>query len=479
MTYDLMIIGAGPAGASAAIEAADLGLRTLILDEQAAAGGQVWRAPSAGMTNTHDRDGDALRVRLRASDATCAFGRRIWLVERGFTVSALGPAGSETFDAPTLIVAAGAQERHIPVPGWTRPCVIGLAAATILLKSQRLLPGRRVVVAGVGPLLPLVATEILHGGGTIAAVIDANRRRDWFASPAALLARPDLAARGAGWLARLKLAGVPVLSGHVICRIEAAGIDGAGVEHDGTVARVVACPVGPDLVPRGGPERVFDCDAVCYGFGLQPATEITRLLGAAHGYQPARGGWAPITTTDQATSIPRLYACGDGAGVLGVAAAPLQGRIAAIAAARDCGRLSPAGAASRLAPLLGQLRRSARFGTAMTALTAPRPGVANVISAETIVCRCERLPRSELDVAIAQGAVTLNDLKAATRCGMGPCGGRSCEDAAALLIAARTGRTPEAIGQATARPPLRPVPLQAMAGAFDFDSLPMTEPAPL
>ncbi len=469
MTHDLIIIGAGPAGASAAIEAAGLGLRTFILDEQDAAGGQVWRAPSAALTGAPNTGGEALRARLQASGATCAFGRRVWLVARGFTVSALGPDGPETTDAAALIVATGAQERHAPVPGWTLPGVIGLAAATILLKSQRVLPGRRVVVAGVGPLLPLVAAGILNGGGTVAAVIDANRRRDWFTSPAALLSRPVLAVQGAGWFARLVLAGVPVLSGHAIRRIEGAN----------AVARIVSGPVGADFAPRNGPERAFDCDAVCYGFGLRPATEITRLLCAAHRYQPTLGGWLPVTSAEQATSIPCLYACGDGAGVLGVAAAPLRGRIAAIAAARDLGRLTTSEAAARLAPLHRQLRRAARFGGAMTALTAQRDGIAAAISTDAIVCRCERLPRSELDLAIAQGAVTLNDLKSATRCGMGPCGGRSCEDVAALLIATQTGRSREAIGQATGRPPLRPMPLQALAGAFDFDALPMSEPAPL
>jgi thioredoxin reductase/bacterioferritin-associated ferredoxin len=469
MTHDLIIIGAGPAGASAAIEAARLGLRTLVVDEQVEAGGQVWRAPSAALANLPDDDGAKLRARLRASGAECAFGRLVWSVEPGFSIGSLGPEGPETFIAPALIVATGAQERHVPVPGWTLPGVIGLAAATILLKSQRMLPGRRVVVAGVGPLLPLVAAEILRGGGAVAAVIDANRRRDWLRSPAALLSRPALAARGAGWFARLARARVPILSGHMIRRIEG----------DGEVTRVTAGPVDTEWTPTNGPQRSFDSDAVCYGFGLQPAIGITRLLGATHGYQPALGGWVPITTPDQATSVTRLYACGDGASVLGVAAAPLRGRIAAIAAARDVGRLQPTEATTLLAPLHRQLRQAANFGAAMTALTKPRAGAAASITADTVVCRCERLRRAELDVAIAQGAVTLNDLKSATRCGMGPCGGRNCEDAAASLIAARTGRSREAIGQATARPPLRPVSLQALAGAFDYDALPMAEPAPL
>lgn len=465
MTHDLIIIGAGPAGASAAIAAAGLGLRTVVLDEQHAAGGQVWRAP-AGVDASVD-DGARLRHRLRDSGATCAFGRRVWLAERGFTVSALGPDSAEDYRAPSLIVAAGAHERHVPVPGWTMPGVIGLAAATILLKSQHVLPGRRVVVAGVGPLLLLVAAEILRGGGEVAAVIDANGRRDWLAAPVALLSRPGLAALGAGWMARLLWAGVPILSRHALRRIEGAG----------GVSRVIAGPIHMDGSLAAGTERGFDCDAVCLGYGLQSSTELTRLLGARHAYQS--GGWVPVTTDEQLTSIPGLYACGDGAGVQGVAAAPLRGEIAAIAVARDLGRLTSAQATPRLAALQMRLRRAARFGDAMAVLALPPAKLAAAIAPETIVCRCERLSRAELDLAIAQGAVTVNDLKSATRCGMGPCGGRMCEYAAAQLIAAGTGLRPEEIGPSTARPPLRPVTLQTLAGDFDYDSLPMIEPAPL
>lgn len=466
MTHDVIVVGAGPAGASAAIEAAQLGLHTVLIDEQDQAGGQVWRAPSAAVTETPHDQGADLRARLHQSGAVCAFGRRVWLVERGFTVAALGPDQPETFTAPALIVATGAQERHVPVPGWTLPGVIGLAAATILLKSQRVLPGRRVVVAGTGPLLLLVAAEIVRGGGRVAAVIDANRARGWAAHGHAMLSRPSLAVRGAAWLAVLLRAGVPILSAHALRRIE--GTD--------KVTHVAAGPVTDDHAPAQGAERVIECDAVCFGFGLQPATEITRLLGADHAFMLAEGGWAPITSPSGGTSIPGLYVCGDGAGVLGAAAAPVRGQIAAIAIARDLGRPVPE---RRLSRLSGRLQRTARFGTAMTTLAMPRSGLAGLITHDTIICRCEGLPRMELDKAIAQGADTLNDLKSATRCGMGPCGGRNCEYAASLLIASRIGQALATIAQPTARPPLRPVPLQALAGSFDYASLPMPEPAPL
>jgi NAD(P)H-nitrite reductase large subunit len=124
-------------------------------------------------------------------------------------------------------------------------------------------------------------------------------------------------------------------------------------------------------------------------------------------------------------------------------------------------------------------RQAAQFGSAMSALAMPPPNAAALVDAEATVCRCEGLTRATLDAAIAAGAKTLADLKATTRCGMGPCGGRVCGEAAALLIGSATGQSREAIGQPSARPPLRPVPLAAITGRFDYDDLPIPAPAPL
>jgi NAD(P)H-nitrite reductase large subunit len=133
----------------------------------------------------------------------------------------------------------------------------------------------------------------------------------------------------------------------------------------------------------------------------------------------------------------------------------------------------------RSKPLQTKLKRTAKFGRAMTMLTIPPTGVAEAIDREAIVCRCELLSRSVLDEAITGGAITLNELKAVTRCGMGPCGGRICEEAAAHLIAAQTGKSRADLLPATARPPLRPLPLGAFCDGFDYADLPLPEPAPL
>ena len=194
--FDLIVIGAGPAGCRAALAASRHGVSVLLIDEAAAAGGQVYRAPAGGLALKLDEDGakgDELRRRIAQSAITLRFGCRVWSVASGFRVDVAGHGGHEAFTAPRLIAATGAYERVVPFPGWTLPGVIGLAAATILIKSQGMLPGRRIVLAGCGPLLLLVASKVLAAGGEIAAIADLSGPADWLATLPRVLRRPRLA----------------------------------------------------------------------------------------------------------------------------------------------------------------------------------------------------------------------------------------------------------------------------------------------
>ena len=453
-SYDVAVLGAGPAGAAAAIEASSHGLRTIVFDEQVAAGGQVYRT-SPRIEGSGDADGDRLRDAFGKAGIDRRLAHRVWHIERGdkgFGVYALGADGPFNATAKALIVATGAQERYVPFDGWDLPGVMGLASATVLLKSQRVLPGKCVVVAGAGPLLYAVAHGIVAGGGRVAAVVDAQPRHAWWRPD--VLSRPDLVLRGIAWLNALWHAGVPIFRGRVV----------RSVMREGEALRV--CVVG------NGRVREIACDTVCCGFGLMPSTDVTRLLGATHAYEPSLGGWHVVVDDDQRTDVRGLYAAGDVAGVVGAAAAPFQGRIAARSAARNLGRtVDSEGKRER--------DRAARFGRAMTRLTQVDDEVIAAIPTGVTMCVCEGLTRATLEAAIDDGCTTINDLKSATRCGMGACGGRVCEDSVARLIALKTSRTREEIGQATGRSPLRPVELDAIAGDFDYDALPMPAPAPL
>lgn len=473
--FDLVVIGAGPAGAAAALAAALHGLSVGLVDESVAAGGQVYRAPAPGAVaprGKHDPDaasGDALRAALAASDVQTFFGRRVWAVADGFSVEAVGEQGPQTFTASCLIAATGAHERVVPFRGWTLPGVIGLAAATILIKSQGMLPGRRVVVAGCGPLLVAVAAKIVAAGGELAAVVDLSSRAEWILALPGLIRRPRSLARGAAWMRAIGRASVPVVFRHAVTAAE--GRD--------RVERVVIGPVDRDGAPTAGHQVEFDVDTLVVGHGLVPGAEIPRLLRARMHFDPLRGGWVPQTDDYGETSIRGLFAIGDGAGIRGAEPAALSGQIAGLAVARRHGRLNAGDFARLTASLQRQQRSYLKFSDAVAAPMALRAGHVRAISADTIVCRCEDVTRAQIEAAARDGAADVNQMKHFTRCGMGPCQGRMCGDVAAELLAQARGMSRETVGFWSGRPPLRPVPLSDLIGVFNYSDIPIPKPAPL
>lgn len=471
---DLIVVGAGPAGASAALAAAGHGLRVVLLDEATAPGGQVWRAPPPGLVvrpdarGSDDAAGDALRAAIHASSVDWRGAARVWSISGAFRVDAATPSGSETFLAPRLVAATGAHERLVPFPGWTTPGVIGLAAATILLKSQGMLPGRRTVVAGCGPLLAAVAAKIAAGGGAVAALVDLAGPGDWLKALPKLASRPDLLQQGLGWALQLGRARVPVLFRHTVI----------GVEGGEACRSVAVAPVDAQGRATGGRSRVFEADALAVGHGLTPGSDVPRLLRAQHRFEPAAGGWVPVRDAFGRCSVTGLYAVGDGAGIAGAEPARLSGQLAGLAAAHDCGRLDAKAFASATAGPMAARARTSAFAGAVAGLMQARPAMVAEIAPETVICRCEDVTRAEIEAAIASGAREINQLKHFTRCGMGPCQGRFCGETAAELLARHLGSR-EAAGYWTGRPPLRPVALADLLGRFDYADIPVPAPAPL
>jgi hypothetical protein len=248
-----------------------------LIDENTEGGGQVYRPQPrsfarSGEPSAEQRNGDRLRHALASSGALTLFEHKVWGVAPGFRVDAVGPNGPVALSAPCLIAATGTSERVIPFPGWTTPGVMGLAAATIMLKAQRMLPGRATVVAGCGPLLIAVAAGIVKGGGRVAAVVDVASRGEWLRRLPALASRPDLLALGLRWMATLRRAGVPILWRHAIREVHESP-PGLGV---------VIGPVDREGAPRSGEDRRLVVDSVTVGNGLTPASDISRVLRAKH-----------------------------------------------------------------------------------------------------------------------------------------------------------------------------------------------------
>jgi len=471
---DLIVIGAGPAGSAAALAASRAGMNVTLLDEAAAPGGQIYRAPPQGVSfSSHlrgadDIAGDALRAEIAASTVNWQPSARVWSISEAFRVDAVTASGNERFTAARLIAATGAHERLVPFPGWTLPGVIGLAAATILLKSQGMAPGRRTVVAGCGPLLAAVAAKIIAGGGAVAAVIDLSGPGDWLAALPKLAGRPALLRQGAAWALKLGLARVPVLFRHTV----------AAVAGEGACERVTVAPVDAEGGPAAGRQRIFEADALAIGHGLVPGSEIPRLLRARHRFDRAAGGWVPERDARGRCSVAGLYAVGDGAGLAGAEPARLSGHLAGLAAAHDAGLLGEAAFRRQAESVEAERARLLGFAGAIGQLMRARPAMVAAIAPDTVICRCEDVRRTEIETAIAAGARDINQLKHFTRCGMGPCQGRMCSEAAAELLALHTGSR-EAVGYWTGRPPLRPVALSDLLGAFDYADIPVPRPAPL
>ena len=472
---DLVVLGAGPAGVAAANVASKEGAEVVIIDENSSAGGQIYRAPpnefqpQNSFKSDEFREGEKQRNILENSNLTALFKHRVWSVSSDLVVSTVGPNGLSSWHARSLIIANGALERIIPFPGWTIPGVIGLAASTILLKSQYVLPGQSTVVAGCGPLLIAVANGIIKSGGKVSAIIDLNSKSDWIKAFPRLLSRPDQLFKGMSWFANIMKAGIKLYGGHAV----------TNTKQVDNVLRISIAPInsaGSILDSKN--QKIVEGDCLAIGHGLFPSTEITRLLKAKHIYDPLKGGWVPLIDDDFRSSIPGVYIAGDATGISGAFSAVQKGRIAGMAAVRDLNMMSSKKYKAKNKSERTTLKKNENFGKAAVRLMKFRPELIQTITSETIVCRCEDVFRSEIDEAIESGARDLNQLKAWTRCGMGPCQGRTCSEAIEAILASKVGSR-ELAGQWTGRTPLRPVPIEQIIGKYTYEDIPIPENAPL
>jgi bacterioferritin-associated ferredoxin len=329
-----------------------------------------------------------------------------------------------------------------------------VGAAQLLAKRHRVLPGRRVLLAGSGPLLLSAAVHLAELGAEIPAVLEATHLRAWLRHGPAVWGNWDRLAEGLRYLTALRKARIPYRCGRTVVRA-------LGVER--LEAAVVAHLDGHGH-PIPGAEEQIPADALCVGFGLVPNSELAQLAGASLRYDPASGGWVPELDEKMQTSVPGLFVAGEAAGIAGAAAAMLEGRLAGLGAACRLGRLSDAELARERSSSSGRRSHMKRFGAMLNTLFAPPAGPNAITTDDTLVCRCEEVKAGEVRGAIARGAKSLDELKTRTRTGQGPCQGRTCGPILAQMIAEQTRRSPGEAGLFVVRPPVKPVPLTALTG---------------
>jgi NADPH-dependent 2,4-dienoyl-CoA reductase/sulfur reductase-like enzyme len=472
---ELAVVGAGPAGLAAVAEACRHGVPTVLLDDNARPGGQYFRQGPATWNAAaghqhHFRSGQgagtaratALFSAVSNPLVTYLPGTVVWGAPEPRVLAFAGSGGGDRLGAELIVVATGAIDRAVPFPGWTLPGVITAGGAQNLVKSQGVLPGRRVVVSGTGPLLLVVADSLRRAGAGVVEVLEAaEQRHPWRWLPR-LAAAPALLRRGLAYRVGLLRAGIPIRTGHTVC--EARG--------DDEVREVVVAP----LCARGHLDRsrarTLRADALAVGYGLTPAVELTRLLGCEHTWDGARGGWIPRRSADLESSVPGVFVAGDGAGIAGVETALVEGRLAGLLAAERLGRCRPPAARASADALRARLARLARFREGIERLHAPPPDFLTLLTADTVVCRCEEVTAGEMFGALERGHASADALKAATRAGMGRCQGRNCLRTVAEILARVRGSAAGDIAMPRSRPPARPVRLGDLVG----EALPPARP---
>ncbi|NDW00945.1 NAD(P)/FAD-dependent oxidoreductase [Salipiger sp. PrR002] len=450
-TAELVIIGAGPAGMAAALEARAAGVEVLLLDEAPAAGGQIWRgigaAPEARKTllGPDYAKGAPLAEAFAKCGAQHVPGVSVWGVmpeaEGGGRIGLTLDGAAHLLTARAVIFATGAQERPLPVPGWTLPGVMGAGAAQIALKSGGLLPEGRVVLAGIGPLLYLLADQFLRAGLRPAALIETpseTRRAALRHLPGFL--RSEGFRKGAGLMARVRR-NIRVISG-----AEALEVRGE------TRAEALRWK-------RRGRWQEIGAEMVLLHAGVIPSLHLAAAAGVPTRWKPVLRCFEPEAREDGSTALPGLFLAGDGATIGGADRALPSGRRAALAALAHLGApVDP----SRHAEALRAWRKADlgrafidRWFAPPPALLAPR--------GDTLVCRCEEISAEAIREAARLGAPGPNQIKTYLRCGMGPCQGRMCATSVTEIMADETGRAPSELGHLRLRTPVRPLRLGELA----------------
>jgi D-hydroxyproline dehydrogenase subunit alpha len=539
------VVGAGPAGMAAALAAADLGAQVVLIDAGRTMGGQIYRRPATASAAALVPVGPKMPKRLRRLEGLARVrhlpGVVVWQavrvtdgtaeVDGGLgadgslgaggglgTAGSLRPAGSGGFRlwlssadgseaargepdqvvAGAVVVATGASEVVLPFPGWELPGVTTVGAAQALLKGQGVSAGRRVLVAGSGPLLLPAAAGLAQAGVEVIAVLEANPVTAGTLIGAARLASfTRKAAEAAAYGRILARHRVPVRAGYAV----------TAAHGDGEVSAATVSRVDRDWRPIPGTGRRVAVDAVHVSFGFSPGLELTRALGCADLPVPGRAGAVVWCDDDQATSVPGVFAAGETTGVAGAEVAELEGYLAGAGAVRylesrhaafginnkiydpevgygrrgagpgsdghgagpgsdGCGAgLRAVGGELDLGRIRGALARARAFARGLDGLYPWRDGWLDWPDEDTVVCRCEEVRWSAIAEAVGAGARDVRAVKGASRCGMGYCQGRVCGPAVQQAVAGATGRGLGTVGDLGARPIAAPVSLGTIAGS--------------
>lgn len=458
LTPEVLVIGGGAAGLAAATALRRYGVDVVLVDERPTPGGQYFKQLAASADLQPERFADRQmakgETRLRAAqDAGVRMlsGAEISAVFDPLYFVAISGSSVRLILPKRVVVATGAYEQGSPVPGWTLPGVMTTGAAQTFLRSYRVAPGRRVIVAGNGPLNLQVALELTRVGVVIVAIAELAEA-PWRAPPGALrdmlLGSASLTAKGLALCGEIAARRIPVHYGAKLGRIE---------QTDGGLRVQLAAATGE---PRGG---ALEADVVIMGYGFAPANEILRLLGCRSA--ESTNGKPPVIerTSTFETSVSGVYAVGDCAGLAGGQAAEIEGALAGLAIAGDLGKADRQALLKLTSKLSRQLARHRRFQSGLWRVHSSPAEALDATHAESIICRCEEITLGAIESAIADGASMFGSLKRQTRMGMGRCQARYCTAHAVTALRAQPHGLRDSYLAWAPRPPVKPLPIGLLA----------------
>lgn len=459
--YPLLIIGAGPAGLSAATLAAEQGLQVALVDELCLPGGQVFRSiESTSPTLAKQLGADYQRglklvEAFRSSGANYFPQTSVWTLNEKLEIGLIHQNRARIITADQVLIANGAMERPMPFPGWTLPGVMNAGAGQIMFKQHDVVPEDGVVLAGSGPLLLLLAWQYLHAGVKIQALLDTTPTKNLLHAlpflPRALLAHHYIT-RGFSYQLDLKRAGVPMFK-------DVTDLQAIGVENLQKVCFRI-----------GRKNHQLETGLLLVHFGVIPNTHLSRAAGCKHKWDKNQQCLRPDVDGWGNSSANGILIAGDGVGIGGARTAEHAGRLAAFEVLYKLGRLDKTQRDRLARDDRKWMQADLHIRPFLEKLFRHPQQLLAALHDDTIVCRCEEVSAGDIRREITSGHRDSNQVKFISRSGMGPCQGRQCAQAVAQIVAAETAQPITADSLYRVRPPVKPLTFGQLAGLYPEES---------
>lgn len=449
---DLIIIGAGPAGMASAKVASKYGISITIIDEQSRAGGQIYR--NVGKSNARMKDilgdeyaeGLELSKSLEIENVKCYFGATVIDVDDSPSVIFRYNTKLYRLQSRHLLIATGAIERPMPVPGWNLPGVMTVGAIQILIKSGRIVPKDSVLV-GSGPLIYLTAVQLIRSGNPPQALIETQNRSNYLSALVHIVGAIRnwrQISKGLSYINIIREAGVKRYTGSSAITINGtSGVESISFKSNSS-------------------QHEIELEEVFIHHGLVPSIQISKLLKLKHRWHSLQRCFSPQVDSYGVSSSDTISIAGDGAGISGAIVANLSGQICAWYILNRLGHINKDVLDDKCDNLINKRSKEESLRPFLDTLYAPLKEFI-VPDDETIVCRCEGLKASDIRDCLSMGYIDPDHVKSKNRCGMGLCQGRYCATTVTEIISSELNKHPSKVGCFNIRAPIKPVTLKEIA----------------